>query len=432
MLIVGLPLKLDHPQIICSNYWYVHHITSVWREVAMEHKLYYEDPYRKSFSAKILRQAQDDAGQWYVILNQTAFYPTGGGQPHDTGTLNEIKVTNVEEINGEIRHYIASSLVTTDSELQGNIDWLRRFDHMQQHAGQHILSAAFEELFDFPTISFHLGAEVLTIDLETDQLTEEQAQQAEQRANEIILENRPIQPTWVSPEQAAKYPLRKQLSVSEDIRLVIIPDYDYNGCGGTHPSSTGQVGSLKILDWERQKKKIRVQFVCGNRVLSQLHQKQAVLKALSPLLNAPEAEMVKTTQKILDAAKEKDKALEEAREALLQYEALELIQGAALTGKKVIHKLFQNRTIQELQKLGRAISAQAPDNMAILVSESPEKIQLVCARGENVQASMKILIGELLPQINGKGGGNDLLAQGGGEPSMSGQQLLDRALEIIG
>ncbi|NMD68966.1 alanyl-tRNA editing protein [Bacillus sp. DNRA2] len=396
----------------------------------MEHKLYYEDPYRKSFSAKILRQAQDDDGQWYVILNQTAFYPTGGGQPHDTGTLNEIKVTNVEEINGEIRHYIESPLVNENSELHGNIDWPRRFDHMQQHAGQHILSAAFEELFVFPTISFHLGAEVLTIDLETDQLTEEQAQQAEQRANEIILENRPIQPTWVSPEQAAKYPLRKQLSVTEDIRLVIIPDYDYNGCGGTHPSSTGQVGSLKILDWERQKKKIRVQFVCGNRVLSQLYQKQKVLKSLGPLLNAPEADMVKATQKLLDGAKEKDKALEEAREALLQYEALELIQGA-LPERKVSYKIFQNRTIQELQKLGRAISAQAPDNMAILISESPEKMQLVCARGENVQISMKKLISELLPQINGKGGGNDHLAQGGGEPTMSGQQLLDKALTLI-
>lgn len=398
----------------------------------MTQKLYYEDPYRKSFSAKIVTQAQDDAGQWFVILNQTAFYPTGGGQPHDTGTLNDVNVTNVEELDGEIRHYIESPFTNQDAEINGVIDWLRRFDHMQQHAGQHILSAAFEELFDFHTISFHLGSETLTIDLETDGLSEEQAQQAEQRANEIILENRPIKPTWLSPEEAAQFPLRKQLSVSEDIRLVIIPDYDYNGCGGTHPSSTGQVGSLKIIDWERQKKKIRVQFVCGSRVLNQLHQKHKVLKALSPLLNAPESEMVSATQKLLEAVKDRDKLLEETREALLHYETLELLQsGMTINDQKVINKVFGNRTIQELQKLGRAITAQAPDSIAVLISESQEKIQLVCARGENAQISMKKLIGELLPQINGKGGGNDSFAQGGGEATMSGQHLLGKALTLI-
>ncbi|WP_147534009.1 alanyl-tRNA editing protein [Bacillus marasmi] len=398
----------------------------------MTHKLYYEDSYMKSFSAKITKQAQDETGQWFVTLDQTAFYPTGGGQPHDTGTLNDTNVSNVEEIDGEIRHYIDSPFENLDSEIRGVIDWSRRFDHMQQHAGQHILSAAFEELLDFQTISFHLGTEVLTIDLETEQLTEEQARKAEERANEIILENRPIQPTWVSPEEAANYPLRKQLSVTEDIRLVIIPDYDYNGCGGTHPSTTSQVGSLKILDWERQKKKTRVQFVCGNRVLTQLGQKQKVLKALSPLLNAPEGDMVSATQKLLIAAKEKDKALEEAKEALLKYEAMELLQsGTQLNEQTVISNVFQNRTIQELQKLGRIITAEGPNCVAILVSENDDKLQLVCARGGNVSISMKKLIGELLPQINGKGGGNDSFAQGGGEAKILGQELLDRALKLL-
>lgn len=396
---------------------------------SVEHKLYYQDPYIRSFSANVIKQVQDPSGQWYIILDQTAFYPTGGGQPHDTGTINGIKVINVEEIDGEIRHYLESPLQNPQTEIFGVLDWHRRFDHMQQHAGQHILSAAFEELLGFHTISFHLGSEMLTIDLETEELTEEQAQRAEERANQIILENRPIEPRWVSPQEVAQYPLRKQLSVTDDIRLVIIPDYDYNGCGGTHPNSTGQVTAIKILDWERQKKKIRVSFVCGSRLLTQLGNKQKVLKQLSSLLNAPESEMVTATQKLLETAKEKDKALEDARESLLHFEAQDLIQASGKTN--IISTVFQNRSIQELQKLARTLVAKAPETMTILISENESKIQLVCARGEVAKGSMKQITAELLPLLNGKGGGNDAFAQGGGEATMTGEELRTRALDIV-
>jgi alanyl-tRNA synthetase len=398
----------------------------------VEHKLYYQDSYIQSFSANIIKQEQDQNGQWYVVLDKTAFYPTGGGQPHDTGTINDVEVVIVEEIEGEIRHYIESPLPAQAAEIEGVIDWARRFDHMQQHAGQHILSAAFEELLDFHTLSFHLGTEVLTIDIDTVELTEEQAQKVEERANQIILESRPIQPTWVSPEEVGKYPLRKQLSVSEDIRLVIIPDFDYNGCGGTHPSTTAQVGSIKILDWERQKKKIRVAFVCGNRVRTQLGQKQKVLKQLSPLLNAPEQEMVTAAKKILESIKEREKALEEARDSLLKYEAQELLQLVKLINEnKVVSAVFQSRSIQELQKLGRMLVGQSPDSIAILVSEGEARLQLVCARGEMANGNMKKLVGELLPMINGKGGGNEMFAQGGGEATLKAGELLTKALEIV-
>lgn len=141
---------------------------------------------------------------------------------------------------------------------------------MQQHCGQHILTAAFVELLNIPTVSFHLGSELVTIDLATEQLTDEQLALVEKRANEIILENRPIETKWITKEELPNFPLRKDVSVDEDIRLVIIPDYDYNGCGGTHPTSTGQVSTIKIMGTEKMKKNIRVSFVCGNRVLKQL------------------------------------------------------------------------------------------------------------------------------------------------------------------
>ncbi len=257
----------------------------------MTTKLYYQDAYINTFTTSIEKQDKDELDQWYVVLKETAFYPTGGGQPSDLGTLNNTKVKNVEEIDGEIRHYIEAPFNDEALEIIGKIEWERRFDHMQQHAGQHILSAAFEETFQYKTISFHLGKETLTIDLEVNGLTENEALQAEEAANRIIQENRPIETKWVTKDEAGQYPLRKQPSVSEDIRLVIIPDFDYNGCGGTHPRSTGEVGAIKILDWEKHRGHIRLQFVCGNRVLTQLHTKQAIVKSLTSLLQAPEPEI---------------------------------------------------------------------------------------------------------------------------------------------
>jgi alanyl-tRNA synthetase len=398
----------------------------------LQHKLYYEDAYLPSFQADVIKQDQNESGQWYIVLDKTAFYPTGGGQPFDTGYINNHKVINVEELDGEIRHYLTEPLPNPIGIVRGKIDWERRFDHMQQHSGQHILSAAFEELYGYATISFHLGNEELTIDIHTDQLTEEEALAVEKRANQIILENRPIETKWVTPEEASSYPLRKELSVTEDIRLVIIPDFDYNGCGGTHPKSTGQVGSLKILDWEREKKKIRVTFVCGNRVVSQLGKKQLVLKQLSPLLNAPEDGMIPAVTKLLEMIKEKDKALESVKESLLLYEGKELLQkGRVKNGKSVIAEVFKCRSIQELQKLGRILVSLSPDILAILVSESEERVQVVCARGANANGNMKIIISELLPAINGKGGGNDTFAQGGGDNSLTGEQLINRAMAIL-
>lgn len=398
----------------------------------MVNKLFYLDPYIKTFTAKVLNEQQDQDGKWYVILDETAFYPTGGGQPHDIGTINKVSVINVEEIDGKVRHYVERPIEAERENVIGTIDWNRRFDHMQQHAGQHILSAAFEQLFHFKTVSFHLGKDTLTIDLDIEELKEQQVIEVEQLANEMILANRPIQTKWVTKEELAFYPLRKMPSVTDDIRLVIIPEFDYNGCGGTHPRTTGEVGSIKILDWERQKKKVRVHFVCGKRVLALLHQKQSVILELTKLLNAPEQEMVISAKRLIESGKVIEKSLAEARESLHKFEAKELLQESdSINGNKMIGKVFQNKTIQELQKLARLITSQDETVIAVLVAENEDRLQLVTAKGSEAIGSMKKLISELLPLINGKGGGNDTMAQGGGEASISGEQLLQQATEIL-
>ncbi|MCD8511884.1 MAG: alanyl-tRNA editing protein [Bacillus sp. (in: Bacteria)] len=215
-------------------------------------KLYYEDQYIQDFETVVNRNGEDNEGN-YVVLKETAFYPTGGGQPHDTGTLNHFNVVNVEEVKGEIRHYI-DGIMQPGDKVAGKINWNRRIDHMQQHTGQHILTAAFEELYQFETLSFHLGTDTSTIDLNTESITEEQLSTAEARCNEIILENLPIETKWINEGEISQYPLRKMPSIKDNIRLVIIPNVDYNSCGGTHPKTTGEVMGLKVLHWERQKK----------------------------------------------------------------------------------------------------------------------------------------------------------------------------------
>ncbi|MER2190809.1 MAG: alanine--tRNA ligase-related protein [Solibacillus sp.] len=381
----------------------------------MKDYYYYQDAMLREFTASVVRTEDN-----YIVLDNTAFYPTGGGQPHDTGWINELEITNVEKVDEEIRHYTNTDVAHLTGTVQGKLNWTRRFDHMQQHTGQHILTAAFVELFDFATTSFHLGSETVTIDLNTDAVTDVQLAAAEARANDIILENRPIETKWITKDELADYNLRKDVSVDDDIRLVIIPDYDYNGCGGTHPTSTGQVSLLKILTTEKMKGQMRIHFVCGQRVLHELAMRKNVLGDVARQLSVPEIEAADALRKILTTAKTTEKALATAQDALLAFEAKELAQ------QEVAAAVFENRSIQQLQKLARFITEENPNATALLVADNADKIQFVAARGANVTRSMKEISAAILPIINGKGGGNDALVQGGGEKLVAADVLLEQ------
>lgn len=396
----------------------------------MNHKLYYEDAYRKKGNTKVKSQAQDESGKWYITLEESIFYPTGGGQPHDTGVIDGIQVTDVEEVDGEIRHYLeeATALEVGD-KVAIEIDWERRFDFMQQHAGQHVLTASFVELFDIQTMSFHLGKELVSIDVEASKISAEQLDEVEKLANEIILENRPIETRWVTKEELSQYPLRKQVAVDEDIRLVIIPDFDYNGCGGTHPSSTGQIGVLKILDTEMQKGKVRVHFVCGGRVLTQLHRKHKILQEVKGKLSAPEEGLAHAARALVDTGKKLEKRIDDLQEQMMGYEAKELL--AASQGNESIERVFQLRSIQELQKLARLVVTASPESKVIFIVENEGLLQFVLASGAGNGSDMKQFASEILPLINGKGGGSKTFAQGGGSSDLSGQELLAKIQQLI-
>ena len=260
----------------------------------MRDRLYYQDAYITTFDTQLTYQGVDENGRHYVLLKESAFYPTGGGQPSDQGHLNGIHVTEVEEVEGEIRHYLDHPLPADTKTIKGDVDWTRRFDHMQQHAGQHILSAAFAELFDWKTVSFHLGQETVSIDLETDQISEDDLEKAQVFANQVVLSNQEIKTKWVENEDLVNYPLRKAPKVNKNIRLVIIEGVDYNACGGTHPHRTGEVGPIQVLSTEKAKNKVRVTFIAGLRAIKALNDKHKILKKLTQKLNRPESEIIGT------------------------------------------------------------------------------------------------------------------------------------------
>jgi alanyl-tRNA synthetase len=390
--------------------------------------LYYIDPYMKEFDANVIKLSTDETGR-YVVVDKTAFYPTGGGQPFDTGTLNDFTVLQVEKVDDEVRHYLAEGL-DADTKVRGKIDWDRRFDHMQQHCGQHILSATFEELFDIETVGFHLGTEGITIDLKTSDLTQEIIERVERRANEVVFVNRSIDIKWINQEELKNYPIRKMPTVTENIRLVIIPEFDYNGCGGTHPKTTGEVGPIKIFGWEKNRGNVRLQFACGFRAINELHQKQLVLQEITALLRTSDREAPQKLSQILASHLALEKDIAVLNDQLLEHEAKELVR--EITGKTyVIAKHFNGRAIKELQELARKIVESNTEKIVIFVTKVEARLQMVCASGSAIEIDMNMLLKESLQLIDGKGGGKRNFAQGGGSATVLATELMDKALEIL-
>ncbi|MCA1023581.1 alanyl-tRNA editing protein [Halobacillus litoralis] len=394
----------------------------------MTEKLYYKDAYLTSFHTYVKETGEDHRGP-YAVLEATAFYPTGGGQPHDTGTLNRTAVVDVEEIDGEIRHYLAAALSSEQTAVHGVVDEQRRHDHRQQHSGQHIVSAIFHDDYQIPTTSFHLGADTVTIDLDTPQLSEAVLKEAEAKINKVIRADYPIDTKWVTVEEASTYPLRKPLSVEGDVRLVIIPEIDYSGCGGTHPASTAEVAAVKFLGWTKNKGQVRLEFVCGDRVLGQLESKHQIIQGVKQLISRPEGKLVDELTSLIQSDKEKEKKIAALEEQLLSFEAAELAD--AHSGDQVIVKVFQDRSIKDLQSLAQAVLKKTSDHRVVFVSEQEEQLQFVLARGEALEGNMNEAANQVMPLIEGKGGGRPHFVQGGGRRLMAGEAFAEKVKEQL-
>jgi alanyl-tRNA synthetase len=392
-----------------------------------EERLYYTDSYLVEFDA-VVRDVARKEGRWEVTLDRTAFYPTSGGQPHDTGTLGEAGVLDVfDQEDGTLGHVVDRELEKS-SRVRGHIDWQRRFDHMQQHTGQHLLSAAFDRELGARTVSFHLGASSATIDLDKE-LAAGQIGGAETAANRILWEDREVCVRFVTSAEAAKLPLRKDPARAGDLRIIEIKDYDLSACGGTHVCRTGAIGIIAVAGAERFKGGMRVEFVCGSRALRTYRGLKDAVTGSTRLLSVLPEELPAAIEKIQTASRAQQKVHEGLQERLAVYEAAALAaRGRTIGSIILVSEALSGWDANGLKRLASAIASK-PATLAVLIStESPAAV--VVARSQDVAVDAGEILRKLIERFGGKGGGKGAMAQGGGLTG-SAQEILALATDAI-
>ncbi len=390
-------------------------------------RLYYTDAYLVEFDA-VVRDVERTGDRWKVILDRTAFYPSSGGQPFDTGTLGEATVTDVvDEENGTIAHVVDREL-EKNSRVRGHVEWSRRFDHMQQHTGQHLLSAAFEQQMGAATVSFHLGASASTIDLNKE-LSAAQVSLVEDTVNKVLWEDREVCVRFVTAAEAAKLPLRKEPAREGELRIIEIHEYDLSACGGTHVRRTGAIGMIAITGFERFKGGLRVEFVCGARALGAYRALQHAVDGSVRLLSVLPDELPSAIEKLQTSARTQQKGQEALQERLAVHEATALVAaGEKIGGVTFVGAAIPGWDAAGLKKLASAIVSRPAITAVLLTAESPYLI--VVSRSQDLSFDTGVVLKELIGRFGGKGGGKGAMAQGGGlsgEPRM----ILDAAREEI-
>jgi len=377
-------------------------------------RLYFDDAYLQFFSARVTQHGSY-RGQPAVVLDRSAFYPEGGGQPGDRGTVNGIAVLDTQaDTAGDVWHIVAEPL--TSDEIQGQIDWSWRFDFMQQHHGQHLLSAACEELLEAQTIAVHLGLATCTVDFAVPHLTMEQWMAIEDRTNEMIWANVPIYARFVTPEELRTLSLRKAPQAYDRIRIVSAGDFDHSPCGGTHPRHTGEVGSVVLRRWERYKGGVRIEFICGRRALHDYRAKNQLLVQLASASHVAQAELPAVVDRLRTAEERQRKELAYATSQLIDYEAATLVAKAEqVHGVPVVVHGFAERSLDELRLLARKIVERGSIALLGLQIVTPEpKAQLVFMRPPELPNDMGKLLKVAAVIVGGRGGGKPDAAQGGG------------------
>ena len=383
----------------------------------MTDKRYYHDAYTTKFKANVVERFLHDK-KIALILDQTYFYPTSGGQPADRGRLSGEPVVDVfiREDDGAVVHLVENEIWT--DEVVGTVDWERRFDHMQQHTGQHILSQAFIRVAEAPTVGFHLSENSVTIDLQTSALEPADVTRAELLANQVIWKDRPVEVRMVSHQRARKLPLRKLPDLNgEKVRLIEIKDFDLTACGGTHVARTGAIGMIKVIGLERRGEQLRVEFRCGGRALRDYRKKNSIINRLASQFTTGYWELEDKIDSLREEAKEARRLLSKRQTALLALTAEELLANAIRAGQnKIIARTFTDIEPEELRVLAKHL-IQQPSVVALL-GLAGEKSQLVFARTEDAPGEMNQLLKQALHVLGTTaGGGSKTFAQGGGFPA---------------
>jgi alanyl-tRNA synthetase len=386
----------------------------------MTTRLYYADSYLTEFDARVVERAEDGRR---VYLERTAFYPTSGGQPHDTGVLGDASVRDVIDEGERIAHVLDTPV--NESTLTGRIDWPRRFDHMQQHTGQHVLSAVLEDLFGWATVSVHFGVDVSTLDVDVPTVTPDQVARAERRANEIVFENRPV---TVSYEDAAEASgLRKASARDGTLRIVSIADLDRSACGGTHVRATGEIGAILIGNTDKVRQSARLEFVCGLRSVGRARADHDALARLAQSLSAAPnevADLVARQSTRLKDAESRLRTLETDLAARIARERYDSVQ-ADDSGIRRVMERRASGSLDELRPLALA-TASLPRAVFVGAVESPAALLVAASDDSGFDAGRAIKAA--LADAGGRGGGSARLAQG----TLPSREALDRAIASIG
>ena len=392
----------------------------------MTERIYYTEPSCRAFEATVTRTGERD-GHPLVILDRTAFYPTSGGQPFDTGRLGSVDVVETIDEGDEIVHLV-SAPVAPGTRLRGEIDWVRRFDHMQQHTGQHVLSAAFDRLFENRTTSFHMGAEVSTIDVARE-VTSGEIDRAVDEANHVVWEDREVSVRFVSADEAARLTLRKEPIREGTLRLVEIRDFDLSACGGTHVSRTGAIGIIAVTQSERFRGGSRITFACGSRALRAFRGYRDAVAGAVRVLSVLPHELPSAVERAQLDAKDLRKTVSRLQGELAGHEASRLLEDAALVGdRRVVVQALEGWDAAGLKAIASSLVAQG-GVVAVLVSAG-NPIAVVVARSQDAALDSSKGLRMLLDRFGGRGGGRPELAQGAGLVGTI-EDILAAAREVV-
>ncbi len=387
-------------------------------------RLYLEEPYRTEFEAEIIESLTHEQSP-AVILDQTLFYPESGGQPADRGWIDGAEVVHVLEQDDKILHVLDEPIAS--EHVRGKIDWARRFDHMQQHTGQHILSQSFHELFEAETVAFHLGEVASLLEIDLRKIDEPEVEKVEKRANTIVQENREIKSYFVHEDKVHTIPLRRPPKKRGQLRIVEVSDYDYSACGGTHLRRSGEVGLIKISRWERIRNNIRFEFLCGTRALEDYIRKSGALRQLSLLLTAHEQDTPGAVEKLMAELKTERKKKRQLQQKNLEYEAQDIIQKAE---GRIIKAVFTGRGRNEVRMLALNIIRAAP-SVVVHGLRDEKGVHVVLARSEAIDLDLRELVPELSSILEGKGGGRESLVEVAGQDKGQLEQAVNKAIELI-
>ena len=398
-------------------------------------KLYWHDSRLRQFSAQVVDCFVQD-GHQVAVLDQSAFYPGGGGQPHDTGTINAARVLAVSLADdGRMLHHLDGDRPLKVGEgVAGEIDWSRRLELLQQHTGQHILSQAFWQLFGAETRGFRIFDRVAEIDLRLDAPPDELAAamvRAEELANTVVFDDRAVRLHTVTPAQAAQLPLRKESFNTDCIRVVEIADFDWSPCGGTHAQRTGEVGLIAVRSWERAKRMTRVQFVCGGRALRDYRAANQTATSVARRLSVGRDEASEAVARLSEEHRQLGRRARALVELAIKAEAQELFEATPVTHhRRIILHIFDDRDFDEVKLLAHRLVTY--DGVVVLLAtRRRETARLVLARSADLPVEANTLLHAVCERLGGRGGGTADFAQGGGTRLAELERVLTEAAAAL-